>query len=72
MFTEAKFTAGSNDALWRLPKVLEIVDVSPATWWAWHKAGLTPKGIKISHRVTFWRASEVQAFVEKLATDGLQ
>ena len=71
MFTGEKFTAGS-DALWRINKVLDVVDVSPATWWAWHNEGLTPKGIKISHRITFWRKSEVLAFVERLATGGLK
>jgi len=60
------------EQLWRLPRVLEFVDVCPSTWWQWVRDGIAPKGIKLSHRITVWRASEVQAFIEKLATQGLQ
>ena len=60
-----------GEALLRVNSVLNFVDVCPATWWAWVAAGQAPKGIKLSHKITVWKRSEIQAFVDKLATEGL-
>ena len=71
MSSETKYEVG-NDALWRINRVLDVVDVCPSTWWGWVQKGIAPQGIKLSHRIRVWRASEVLAFVERLATSGLQ
>lgn len=71
MSIDTKFSVG-NDALWRIHRVLNAVDVCPATWWQWVRDGVAPKGIKLSHRITVWRASEIHKFIEKLATVGLE
>jgi predicted DNA-binding transcriptional regulator AlpA len=47
----------------RLPQVLELVPVSKTTWWAGVKAGRYPAGIKISPRVTAWRAEDLSALI---------
>lgn len=71
--TEPKFIAGVNDELLRVPQITKKVgSIASSTWWAWVKEGKAPKGIKLSHRVTVWRASDIQAFIEKLATNGLE
>jgi len=50
----------------RLPQVLEIVPVCPATIWNWAKAGKFPQPIKLGPRTTAWKESEVLAHVEQL------
>jgi predicted DNA-binding transcriptional regulator AlpA len=53
-------------ALWRLPKVLEHVPVSRSHWWAGVASGKFPKGIKLSDRVTCWKASDIQNLIASL------
>jgi predicted DNA-binding transcriptional regulator AlpA len=47
----------------RLPQVLALIPVSKTTWWAGIKAGRYPAGVKISSRVTAWRAEDVAALL---------
>ena len=68
-----------NEVLLRLPQIIgnpravppiaPIVPVSKSTWWAGVRAGRFPKPIKLSSRVTAWRASDIRALVEQTATD---
>ena len=44
--------------LLRLWQVLALVPVSRSHWWAGVKDGRYPKPIKLSARVTVWRASD--------------
>jgi len=53
-------------ALWRLPKVLELVPVSRSHWWAGVASGKFPKGIKLSERCTAWRASDIVNLIQCL------
>ena len=41
------------------PPIPALLPVCATTWWAGIKAGRYPKGIKLSPRVTVWRASDV-------------
>jgi len=50
--------------LLRLPHVLAIIPVGASTWWLGVKKGSFPKPIKLSERVTCWRAEEVWALAE--------
>ena len=45
------------------PPIPAIIPVCATTWWAGTKAGRYPKAIKLSPRVTVWRASEVYALI---------
>lgn len=65
------FVAGVNDELWREKRVLQVFEVSRSHWHDLVHRGIAPKGIKVSPRITVWRASEIQAFIEKLATVGV-
>ena len=49
----------------RLPQVLALIPVCPATWWAGCRSGRFPKPIKLSPRVTVWKAADIAAFMEK-------
>lgn len=40
-----------------------IIPVCKTTWWAGVKSGRFPKPVKLSPRVTVWRASEVFALI---------
>lgn len=50
--------------LLRIKQVLKFVPVSRSNWWAGVKAGRFPKPLKLSERVTCWRASDVRRLVE--------
>jgi predicted DNA-binding transcriptional regulator AlpA len=54
-------------ALLRLPRVLSLVGVSRSSWWAGVKAGKFPAAIKVSPRVTAWRASDIAELLDRLA-----
>ena len=47
------------------PPIAPIIPVCTTTWWAGIKAGRYPKGIKLSPRVTVWRASDVFALINQ-------
>ena len=49
--------------LYRLPKVLELVPVSASTWWAGVRDGRFPKPIRLSKRVTAWKASDIARLI---------
>ena len=53
-------------ALYRLPKVLQLVPVSRSHWWAGVASGKFPKGIKLSDRVTVWKSSDIDALIASL------
>ncbi|MGI8423091.1 MAG: helix-turn-helix transcriptional regulator [Chloroflexota bacterium] len=48
----------------RLSQVLQLVPVGKSTWWQWVKDGRAPAAVKLSPRVTAWRASEIRAFLD--------
>lgn len=50
----------------RLREVLQIVPVSPSTWWSWVAASRAPAPVRLGKRCTCWRYSDVIA----LATGG--
>lgn len=49
----------------RLPEVLSFIPVSRSTWWAWVKSGKAPKPVKLSERVTAWKAADIRAMIEQ-------
>lgn len=55
-----------EDRFLRLKQIVpDLVPVSRAGWWAGVKAGRFPRPIKLSHRVTVWRASDIQALIRR-------
>ena len=49
--------------LLRVRQVLQFVPVSASTWWAGVKDGRFPKPVKLSTRVTCWKASDIRALI---------
>lgn len=54
----------NNDALMRLPDVLEIVPVCRASWYAGIKAGRFPQPVRLGPRCVAWRQSDVHRLVQ--------
>jgi len=44
-----------------------IIPVSKSTFWEWCRTGKAPKPVKLSERVTCWRAEDIEAFAARLA-----
>lgn len=51
--------------LLRIKQVLRFVPVSRSNWWAGVRSGRYPKPLKLSERVTVWRAADIRQLVEK-------
>lgn len=50
--------------LLRIKQVLRFVPVSRSNWWQGVKEGRYPKPLKLSERVTCWKAVDIRALVE--------
>jgi predicted DNA-binding transcriptional regulator AlpA len=49
----------------RLPTVLAVFPVSRSHWWAGVKDGRYPAGVKLSERITAWRASDIRELIDR-------
>ena len=54
----------------RQPQVLVFVPISRSTLWRRIQAGTFPGPVKLSARVTAWRAEDVRRWIEQQGTDG--
>jgi len=50
--------------LLRIKQVLRFVPISRSSWWAGVKSGIYPQPLKLSERVTCWKAVDIRALVE--------
>jgi prophage regulatory protein len=50
--------------LLRIKQVLRFVPVSRSNWWGGVKTGKYPKPMKLSERVTVWKASDIRDLIE--------
>lgn len=48
------------------PPILPLIPVSKSTWWAGEKAGIYPKPVRLSKRITAWRVEDIRALMERL------
>jgi prophage regulatory protein len=51
------------------PPVPGIFPISKSTWWQGVKDGRFPKGVKLSERVTAWKAEDIRALINRLDAD---
>lgn len=54
----------------RVKSVAQRLDMSESTVWRLVQQGVLPKPIKLTPRTTVWRASDIDAAVEKIAVEG--
>ncbi|MDR3639996.1 MAG: AlpA family phage regulatory protein [Humidesulfovibrio sp.] len=52
----------------RLPQVLSVFPVSKSSWWEGCRTGRFPRPVKLSERVTAWRAEDIHALIERLGS----
>lgn len=50
--------------LLRIRQVLRFVPVSRSNWWQGVKEGRYPQPLKLSERVTCWKAADIRRLVE--------
>jgi prophage regulatory protein len=54
-----------NTGFIRLPAVLKVYPVSKSTWWSGVRSGKYPAGVKLSERVTAWKAEDIRALIQQ-------
>lgn len=67
--TTSKARSVQGDRLLREPAVLEIMTLCRSIWWAGIKDGIYPPPLKISPRVSAWRASDIDSLLERLSAE---
>ena len=50
--------------LLRVKEVVKKTSVGKSTIWAWVKEGKFPKPIKLSDRISVWKESDIDAWIE--------
>jgi prophage regulatory protein len=55
-----------QNSLLRVKQVLEKIPVSRTTWWQGVKDGKFPQPVKLGPRTTAWRASDIDALINRL------
>jgi prophage regulatory protein len=64
MMTTSSKNQPIQDEFMRVPRVIQRMGgVSRSYWWQGVKDGRFPPGIKLSSRVTVWRASDIDALI---------
>ena len=58
------------EQLIRINEVMKMTGLAKSTLWAWIADGRFPKGTKLSARVTVWKFSEIQSWIEERITGG--
>jgi len=53
--------------LLRLKDVLKIIPVSKSAWWQGVKTGRYPSPVKLSPRVTVWKAEDIRSLIDRVA-----
>ena len=56
----------TEPSLMRLEQVLSLIPVSKSTWWAGCAEGKFPKPIKLSSRITVWRSTDINKFIQEI------
>jgi prophage regulatory protein len=53
----------------RQPQVLRLIPISKSTLWRHVQARTFPQPVKLSQRVTAWRAEDVRSWIEQQGRD---
>ena len=56
-----------NEGLLRVKQLLRFIPVSRSHWWQGVKEGRYPQPLKLSERITVWRASDIRALFDSAA-----
>lgn len=50
----------------RLPQILSVFPVSPASWWRGVKSGRYPQSIKLGPKTTVWKAEDIHRLIDSV------
>lgn len=53
----------------RIRHVLQFIPISPSAFWAKVKTGEYPQPVKISEKVTAWRAEDIRDLIQRLSSN---
>ena len=53
----------------RLPTILQMIPVSKSTWWAKVKTGEYPQPVKLTDKITAWKAEDIHILIQTLGND---
>lgn len=56
------------EKLLRVTQVSEALSIGKSTVWLYAKQGRLPKPIKLSERVSVWRESDIEVFVDSIVS----
>ena len=57
-----------NSRVLRAKDAAAFLALGESTFWRWVQAGRLPRGMRLSARVTVWRITDLEAFLEGQAT----
>jgi len=57
------------ERLLRIKQVIPMVNLSASTIWRFYKQGKFPEPVRLTNRVTVWRQSDIQAFIDNKQAD---
>lgn len=53
----------------RLSTILQLIPVSKSTWWAKVKAGEYPPPVKLTDKITAWKAEDIHMLIQMLGSE---
>ena len=53
----------------RLPTILQMIPVSKSTWWAKVKTGEYPQPVKLTDKITAWKAEDIHTLIDMLGNE---
>lgn len=59
-----------TERLVRIQNVMYLTGLAKSTIWLFVKKGKLPSPIKLSHRVTVWKESEILNYLDSLSKEG--
>lgn len=63
----SKFEQQYSGKVLRAKDAAAFLGLGVSTFWRWVKDGRLPKGTRLSARVTVWRVSDLESFIDQQA-----
>ena len=63
---QSNYTSLPETGFVRLKTVLQVIPVSPSTWWNGVKSGKYPKPIKLGPNTTAWKAEDIRELIDNM------
>ena len=57
------------DMLLTVKDLADLLSICQRTAWRWAKQGKIPRALKLSRRAVRWRASDIQAYLDRVTAE---